>query len=263
MTEQAAPAAQPRGCGVFLTSADTVRIGRTLSRDIHADREVSNMRAAGIEWATIWLLSYDGRKLRDEHAEMAAGRLRQYGIRPSVWTFPAPDDARAAGEQLGRVAKLIGADIAIGDVEDPDGARGPMDWEPDQTRALFETTIDGIDERTMVAVTSYPHRRGFGLPWDAMVYGVAMPQLYGTADDAETTRALIAKWREAHGARAVIPVTSLRTPGRKEATTPEQFRARLEAITAPGVDAFAMWSWSLLRTMPKHREALGAFLAAR
>lgn len=92
-----------------------------------------------------------------------AERLRRHDVVPAVWSFPPPSSAARAAAHLGTVATAIRSPLAILDVEDPDGKRGPMDWEPVDARELVDVTIDSITEHTMIGVTSYPGRAGHGL----------------------------------------------------------------------------------------------------
>ena len=241
------------GAGTFLTSGDTVRLARQSS--LPALAEIAEMHACGLRWACIWVRSYDGRALDDDDAARVATRLRTGGVEASGWTFPHPDHAARAGEQLARVSRLVRAQLAILDYEDPDG-KGPIDWSDEQVDTCSDLVVDGVDEHTLPAITSYPMRRGFGLPWTrpSMKIGAGMPQIYETADDPAAARAALERWREAHG--LLIPVTSLRTPGRKESTSPEQFAQRLETIAPEGTPAWGTWCWTLLRSMPEHRAAL-------
>lgn len=243
------------GCGVFLTSSDSVHIARASSAAVGA--ELGQMRASGVRWAAIWLRSYDGRRLPDDDAERAAGRLRAHDIDVAVWTFPHPDDAQKAGAQIGRISTAVTARLAILDVEDPDG-KGPIRWEPSEMDTLHASAADA--NSSVIAVTSYPGRVGHSMPWAHMAFGVGMPQCYGTADDEAATMDALAKWQKAHG--TVIPITSVRTPGREEPTTPAQFRARLDRIAPPGTRAWAAWSWALLRDRTEHLEALRAHAAS-
>lgn len=243
-----------RGLGVFLASGDVARLSGPTG-------DPAAMLDAGLRWAAIWVESYDGRRASLATVHRVAERLRAAGIEPAVWTFPAPHAARRAGAHLAACASAIGAPLAILDVEDPDGARGPMDWEPADARALVDTAIDGITERTMLAVSSYPLRRGHGMPWGRMRAGVGVPQVYGTADDPARAREALALWREAHG--VVVPATSLRSPGAQGANVPpDRLAARLDAI-AGDVDAAALWSWALLRGSAAHQRRVAAWVSAR
>ena len=244
-----------RGLGVFLASGDVARLSGPTG-------DPAAMLDAGLRWAAIWVESYDGRRASLATVQRVAERLRGVGIEPAVWTFPAPAAAQRAGAYLAACASAIGAPLAILDVEDPDGVRGPMTWSRDDARALIDTTIDGLTERTMLAVSSYPGRRGHGLPWHELVAGVGMPQIYGTADSPQSAAAAVRSWRDAHG--VVIPATSLRSPGAQDRDVPpEQLVRRLDAITPDGIDAAALWSWALLRGSAAHQRRLAAWVSAR
>jgi hypothetical protein len=235
----------PRGVGVFLASGDVARMAANPAKLGH---EAELLLDARVRWVAIWCESPDGAPRRASLAtvQRVADGLRGFGLGVSVWSFPRPGEAARAGQHLGRIATAIGAELAILDVEDPDGRAGPMDWEPEHARMLVDATIEELTERTMLAVTSYPGRIGHGLPWGELAAGVGMPQVYGTADRPQTAEAAVRTWREVHG--AVIPITSLRSPGAQSWNVPPaQLRARMSAIAIDGVSAVALWSWALLR----------------
>lgn len=249
-----------RGLGVFLTSGDCAKLD---ARD-GAAAELADMIASGLRWAAIWCESFDGRRIDLERAERVADRLRAAGLEVATWTFPAPtpQSARVAALHIAAVSRTVRSRLAILDMEDPDGARGEADWTDDEADTLVRTTIDGITERTMLAVSSYPLRKGHGMPWGRMVAGVGVPQIYGTADDPKRAREALDLWRTAHG--VVIPATSLRSPGAQdENVPPEQLARRLDTVAGAGVDAAALWSWALLRRSEAHQARVSAWARAR
>jgi hypothetical protein len=241
-----------RGLGCFLTSAT-----RSLSQ-----REARLIRASGFRWAAIWCESFDGRRATAAEVTALAAALCAAGVEPIVWTFPAPEHAAEAAAHVVACALAMGARLIVVDVEDPDGARGPMDWSASSVGVLLGgIAASGVE----IAVTSYPGRRGFGLPWEAMRAPIGMPQIYGTADDPRRARERREEWRAAHG--SVTPVTSVRTPGKPEDRLDgARLRARLDAVCldASGacvVDGACVWSWSLLTA--EHRRACREWAAAR
>ncbi|AKF06094.1 hypothetical protein [Sandaracinus amylolyticus] len=251
----------PRGVGVFLASGDVARMAAS---PMKLGREAELLVAARARWVAIWVESPDGAPRRASLAtvQRVADGLRGFGLGVSVWSFPRPGEAARAGQHLGRIATAIGAELAILDVEDPDGARGPLDWEADHARMLVDATIEELRERTMLAVTSYPGRVGHGLPWGELAAGIGMPQVYGTADRPQSAAAAVRSWRDVHG--AVIPITSLRSPGAQHANVDAaQLRARMSAIALEDVTAIALWSWALLRVSLEHRAAVAAWSDAR
>ena len=237
-----------KGLGVFLTSA---------TRSIDA-KEARRIRDAGFRWAACWVESYDGRRVSLGTLRPLAAMLRTAGVEPVVWSFPAPREAHGAASRLRACAQSIEASRAILDIEDPDGARGPMDWTAEQVT----DAIEGLAP-VEYAITSYPGREGFGLPWQEMRAPMGMPQLYGTADDAPRARALREEWRLAHG--AVTPITSIGTPTTGERVDPERLRARLAAVCCDAagaivVEGAAVWSWSLLTA--QHRRVCREWAAS-
>lgn len=246
--------------GIFLTSGDVAR-WRSAEK---AAADLDLLARARVRHASIWCASYDGRRATLATVQRTAALLRSRGIVPHVWAFPSPRDARAIGEHLAACARSIGAPLAICDVEDPDG-RGPLDWSDDDADAFLGATVDGVTEATMVAVSSYPYRRGHGLPWERLEVGAGSPQIYSVADEPAKAHAAREDWRAVHG--LVIPATSLSTPGTGGAIIPAaQIVRRLDAVARDPrtgvlvVDAVLLWSSTLLRLAGRaHVEAISAW----
>lgn len=239
-----------RGLGVFLASGDVARCSSSAA--IVATGKL--VRELGARWALIWCESYDGRTADPSRVARIGQEFRAQGIDPGVWSFPHHRRAAAAGARLAAIARRLRAPLAVGDLEDHDGPKGPARWSAADARAFRSALIDGIGENTTPAVTSYPGRTGHGMPWEAMEWGIAMPQCYATADAPALTERAIERARDAHG--AVIPVTSLRSPGEPQSITPARLSARLDAVAVDGIDAVALWSLALVRDSREHREAV-------
>lgn len=232
-----APAARaPRGLGVYLASGDIVR-GEPA-------RDVPRMREAGLRWAALWVEAPDGRTASVPRLVTWAAALRAHGVTPLLWTFPRPDQGVSAVGRLLEALDATQADGVVLDVEVcppavvravPERERGALTWTVEGVRATVRAAIDGISERHSLGVTSYPARRGHGLPWDELAAGYGSPQLYQTADDAVATRRSLAAWREAHG--EVVPVIDSYRGDH------ERLRAVAHRMIDAGCRGVGVWAW--------------------
>jgi hypothetical protein len=254
------PRYSPRGLGVFLASGDVA--SSPMERAKIADR----IAEARMRWAAIWIEAPDGppRKPTLDLVQAWGEVLRAHGVRPWVWTFPRPDRALEAASWAGACLSRAKADGVILDVERPPKALALPDWTAEQARALVTGTVNAIGERTGIGVTSYPGRHGHGLPWDELVAGVGMPQIYSTADKPDQARAAMRRWQAAHG--KVVPLVSVRSPESSVHVDPERLCARLSACVVDRelgclrADGAAIWCWAMLSG--KHRARLRDWAAS-
>jgi hypothetical protein len=249
------PRYSPRGLGVFLASGDVASDAMTRAKIAERIAE------ARMRWAAIWVEAPDGapRHPTLDLVEAWGAVLHAHGVRSWVWTFPRPDRAEAAAAWAGACCARARADGIILDVERPPKKLALPDWTAEQARALVHGTLDQLDERTGIGVTSYPGRQGHGLPWEELVAGFGAPQIYSTADKPEAARLAMKRWQAAHG--KVVPLVSVRSPESVLHVDPERLCARLSAcvvdreLGALRCDGAAVWCYAMLTGAHRRRVA--------
>lgn len=157
---------EPVGPGVYV---------RDITRPVHGSPAEAAAQAArhGITWvalAALWL-----ERAMNVHDLPDYGQaFRDSGIAVWVWGYPEAGAEAHCVELLRRGAELAGA---VGLILDPEA---PYKGRPDEAAELMRLTIDALDERLGLGVTSYPVPRAHPtFPWQAFGgYGWGSPQTY-------------------------------------------------------------------------------------
>ncbi len=217
----------PRGLGFFLASGDQDRGngGRTAER----------VRAAGADWAALWIEAPDGRRPRLETLAEYASGLYAVGCEVWLWTFP-DSDGTAPEDAATWARKALDATHARGLILDVEAA---YKGAPEAARRLVASTLDALDERHGVGVTSFPygHRT---MPWSDLGVGFGQPQLYTSATTQPRIERAYREWGARHD--VIVPLVGSYL-GDAVRLRQDLQRVCLDVHGRPRCQGVGVWAW--------------------
>ena len=221
-----------RGTGMFL---------RTLTTRIYGTPEQAARKAKehGLRWVALMALGLRGSDAHEwvhpvEPLADYAAAFREAGIDVWVWFFPRADEPEQAAAVAGAALTACEGAGLILDIEKP--YRGRVE----ACRRLVRASLDQLDERQGIAVTSYPLERYHRtLPWAEMVAGAGMPQTYRILPTS--ARRAVHEWRE-RGHASIVPVGPAFGPNSGSKLLRYLSEAYLDG-GVPIIDGLGLWSW--------------------
>lgn len=250
---------EPRGLGMYI---------RKLSKKAHGRPAAAakKAKANGVTWVALLCCWQDRKQQHDRHVEYNRDKLGDYasafadvGIDPWVWSFPragwvvehgrtvgdALDHPAVAGilldpevyfkwdtEEDGEVMGMRGTREAV----EFEGQSGTKDWAQYWARQLVRDTLDQMDERHGIGITSYGVQRFHkNFPWeDFGGVGFGSPQLY------RVSRELVEDSVHTWGERWDSILPSIPTFGDQSGTNLSGHLKKFEGLDIQGLIA---WSW--------------------
>ena len=253
----------PRGIGMYV---------RRYSRRTHGTPEQLAAKAAdhGLTWVAILACWQDRHQNHNRSIAHNAAvlpdlcqALADRGVVPWVWTFPRGgwEDTHQttlrnvfdqAGDVLGGVLldpeiyykfkrrgnppDYAGMRATPEAVDDPDAAESSEDWTRMHARRLIRTTLDVLDERHAIGVTSYGIPSWHSLAWEDLVAGFGSGQYYRVNE--RLCMKGLAEWRRLFGGEAAHLLPSVGVFGE------HNLAERLGWFAGqPNVHGAIAWSW--------------------
>lgn len=169
------------------------------------DRSISHARRmhdATVRWVGLMAEAEDGYVAKPDVLAAQSEIYQRAGLLPWVWSFPGEKAVLAPEKAALRLGVALRASGALGAILDIEVA---FKGKPEECARFVRAVIDQLTEKHNLAISSFPIRAYHPtLPWEEMVAGVGMPQLYETAASRALARRAIAEWRE--NARVICPV---------------------------------------------------------